>query len=266
MANTRARLRAVKKIPQCDARLKINSIFAGSKINRHNDHVPLPIHYAYSCAPAQAIPRSDCLRRSVFLGICVCHSLFNGIIRLAGGVSLHRLRCLKEKMHMKYYIKWFVGLVLMLASISMLSTGLFITALCYALGSIVCLPPLSFLTNEWSSGSKYLAFIVFMVSGLFSTPRGTIVDPVRTIGTQAQSNILKKKFSSHEVDSILASDSIALKDSVIPVTYTSKTTPSETRILRKQSDDRIYYRGPRGGCYYINGNGKKTYVDRSICD
>ena len=27
-----------------------------------------------------------------------------------------------------------------------------------------------------------------------------------------------------------------------------------------------YIRGPRGGCYYINGNGNKTYVDRSMCN
>jgi hypothetical protein len=26
-----------------------------------------------------------------------------------------------------------------------------------------------------------------------------------------------------------------------------------------------YITGPRGGCYYINGNGNKTYVDRSLC-
>lgn len=26
-----------------------------------------------------------------------------------------------------------------------------------------------------------------------------------------------------------------------------------------------YITGPRGGCYYINGNGNKTYVDRSMC-
>lgn len=26
-----------------------------------------------------------------------------------------------------------------------------------------------------------------------------------------------------------------------------------------------YIRGPRGGCYYINRNGNKTYVDRSLC-
>lgn len=32
-----------------------------------------------------------------------------------------------------------------------------------------------------------------------------------------------------------------------------------------QSSYRMYYLGPRGGCYYINSNGNKTYVDRSNC-
>ena len=26
-----------------------------------------------------------------------------------------------------------------------------------------------------------------------------------------------------------------------------------------------YIQGPRGGCYYINSNGNKTYVDRGFC-
>lgn len=29
---------------------------------------------------------------------------------------------------------------------------------------------------------------------------------------------------------------------------------------------RTYIHGPRGGCYYINRNGGKTYVDRSLCN
>ena len=29
---------------------------------------------------------------------------------------------------------------------------------------------------------------------------------------------------------------------------------------------RAYHRGPRGGCYYINSRGNKTYVARSMCD
>lgn len=32
------------------------------------------------------------------------------------------------------------------------------------------------------------------------------------------------------------------------------------------STSRIYIRGPRGGCYYINSNGNKIYVDRSVCN
>jgi len=27
----------------------------------------------------------------------------------------------------------------------------------------------------------------------------------------------------------------------------------------------VYITGPKGGCYYINKKGNKTYVDRSLC-
>lgn len=28
----------------------------------------------------------------------------------------------------------------------------------------------------------------------------------------------------------------------------------------------VLQRGPRGGCYYVNKNGNKSYVSRSCCD
>ena len=31
------------------------------------------------------------------------------------------------------------------------------------------------------------------------------------------------------------------------------------------SGSKRYISGPRGGCYYLNGNGNKSYVDRSLC-
>jgi hypothetical protein len=34
----------------------------------------------------------------------------------------------------------------------------------------------------------------------------------------------------------------------------------------RQPRSSMYIRGPRGGCYYINSHGNKTYVDRSLCD
>jgi hypothetical protein len=47
-------------------------------------------------------------------------------------------------------------------------------------------------------------------------------------------------------------------------TYRS-SQPTTTRPTQSGTY-RTYYRGPRGGCYYINSNGNKTYVDRSVCD
>lgn len=44
----------------------------------------------------------------------------------------------------------------------------------------------------------------------------------------------------------------------------SKATREEGRQTRG-ADGRTYIQGPRGGCYYINANGNKTYVDHSMC-
>lgn len=35
---------------------------------------------------------------------------------------------------------------------------------------------------------------------------------------------------------------------------------------RTSSGSRSYIRGPRGGCYYYSGSGRKVYVDRSLCN
>lgn len=47
------------------------------------------------------------------------------------------------------------------------------------------------------------------------------------------------------------------------------TAPSETYSLpqsTRSTADKTYIRGPRGGCYYISGSGRKVYVDRSMCN
>lgn len=53
--------------------------------------------------------------------------------------------------------------------------------------------------------------------------------------------------------------------------YTPENKKSENEATDSTSNDdddesaSRYITGPRGGCYYINGNGNKTYVDRSMC-
>lgn len=46
----------------------------------------------------------------------------------------------------------------------------------------------------------------------------------------------------------------------------SSPAPRRTNTSKSSSSSRNYIRGPRGGCYYINSNGNKTYVDRSTCN
>ncbi len=52
---------------------------------------------------------------------------------------------------------------------------------------------------------------------------------------------------------------------VAPVQQNVYSAP--TYKLGYSSGSRVvrYIRGPRGGCYYINSNGNKTYVARSLC-
>lgn len=38
-----------------------------------------------------------------------------------------------------------------------------------------------------------------------------------------------------------------------------------TLLVQRWSMPDAYFTGPRGGCYYIERNGEKTYVDRSYC-
>ncbi len=45
-----------------------------------------------------------------------------------------------------------------------------------------------------------------------------------------------------------------------------ETAATYAAPYRRAVDTRIYYTGPRGGCYYINGNGRKEYVDHSFCN
>ena len=55
-----------------------------------------------------------------------------------------------------------------------------------------------------------------------------------------------------------------------PTRYSStRTSYSKKRTSysssRRSYSSRSYHIGPRGGCYYINSRGNKTYVDRSLC-
>ncbi|NDV43335.1 hypothetical protein [Flagellimonas sediminis] len=77
---------------------------------------------------------------------------------------------------------------------------------------------------------------------------------------QYYTNYSKSKAAQNSISP--STNSLTKEKSSNPPTSSYK---SSTRT-KSYSTSRRYIRGPRGGCYYINSNGNKTYVDRSLCN
>lgn len=63
---------------------------------------------------------------------------------------------------------------------------------------------------------------------------------------------------------ILSKPKITIVKKEAPKPPPKKKTPPKP-IKKKPTETRTYIIGKRGGCYYINSNGNKTYVDKSFC-
>lgn len=62
-----------------------------------------------------------------------------------------------------------------------------------------------------------------------------------------------------------ASDLVQTRAPAAPQRALSSGSTSSSGSRRRSGGGRQLHMGPRGGCYYINSNGNKTYVDRSEC-
>lgn len=121
-------------------------------------------------------------------------------------------------------------------------------------------------------------FALFLLLGLLAT----IFD-----STDSNSKPLKSANNTVNVNDSISLDSLPKNDTTIKgfastsaetakkqtdVTKAKETTvkksapAKQAKPKRKSRSSRTYYTGPRGGCYYINSNGNKTYVDRSFCN
>jgi len=62
------------------------------------------------------------------------------------------------------------------------------------------------------------------------------------------------------------SNSVNNNSSNYSPSYKRSKKNNSTYRKKRYTSYRSYIRGPRGGCYYINSNGNKTYVSRSMCN
>lgn len=51
-----------------------------------------------------------------------------------------------------------------------------------------------------------------------------------------------------------------------PPSRPSRVRADSPSGVSSSSSGRSYIRGPRGGCYYYSGSGRKVYVDRGLCN
>lgn len=83
-------------------------------------------------------------------------------------------------------------------------------------------------------------------------------DGTKTVGNNLNTGTFVKRNGKWQV--------VAWQSTVVPDPDAKPTTlSSAAATTNKSSGSRVYQRGSRGGCYYLNASGRKTYVSRSYC-
>ncbi|WP_299778612.1 hypothetical protein [uncultured Formosa sp.] len=95
----------------------------------------------------------------------------------------------------------------------------------------------------------YGSFCGFM-NEIWINQNSTTINFIKSIDTNTK--------LTNEINSKPSNKENSNSSQITPNTYQPK--------IKKIRNYRTYYRGPRGGCYYINSNGNKSYVSRSLCN
>ncbi|MBQ4819618.1 hypothetical protein [Aquimarina sp. MMG016] len=122
-----------------------------------------------------------------------------------------------------------------------------------------------------------LIFLLFLAYyQIHSQSKETALYMRKELVKQRDDLIKKAERIQRRIDSIdrkLGSNKSSKQYLTKSVNYDSETNYSnslESNTTRKKRykprTTKTYYRGPRGGCYYINSNGNKTYVSKSMCN
>ena len=201
---------------------------------------------------------------------------------------------MKQILHLLLsYSGWIIGSILILSSLVGLSQGQS-AAFLLLIAGIVCIPvfPAYFskyigmdLAPKW----RWSSFaILFMSAGaLLPKDESKPVKPVN-LSTKSPDTVVVKKEPEPKKDIVVIPEKVdtvvrekKLEASVpAPVKKEPEPLPLSAPVKRaarqpsngdgvndyRPRSSQRYTRGSRGGCYYINSNGKKTYVDRSLCN
>lgn len=92
----------------------------------------------------------------------------------------------------------------------------------------------------------------------------TRADGTRTVGNNLNTGTFIKRSGKWQV--------VAWQSTTVPPPASASETRSAavisspaTAAKPASSTDRVYQKGPRGGCFYVNASGSKVYVDKKFC-
>ena len=87
----------------------------------------------------------------------------------------------------------------------------------------------------------------------------TKADGTKTVGNNLNTGTFIKRNGKWQA--------VAWQSTIVPETKPAAltTSPATKAVPVTPSVTRVYQKGPRGGCYYLNSSGSKIYVDHKYC-
>lgn len=184
--------------------------------------------------------------------------------------------------------RWFFGILFGTSAIAVFLTGQVFPGILWIFTTVIALPPTAkFLEQRMKWGmapwQKFVLAAASCLAGLgnltqppgtessnkpkFDPPPAVVRDTVcvrDTIVKEVKNNPRPAKKPRKKV----LSPKPAEVNTLTPQVYSpleAKPKPKKESRSTCSYNGRTLHVGPRGGCYYINSNGNKTYVDRSYC-
>lgn len=117
----------------------------------------------------------------------------------------------------------------------------------------------------------YKIIVLYSESGsVNSTSKVIAVNFPNTNGENKETSWLKYVTTVTEIEkqsgaSFFSSLPISTQNTLKSQKYDAANSPFDVDAPVRSYNGHVLQIGPRGGCYYINSNGNKTYVDRSFC-
>lgn len=195
--------------------------------------------------------------------------------------------------NLKVLIRWFIGILCLFMSFSSMILQSYTSGILFLSTALVLIPPVfafieETLNIQTKREVKYGLVLTGYVASMMTmnpkmpeqmsvteekrivtdTVKVIVRDTIKTVVDEPKKAAVvgAKKAAVVETKKAAVVDKTLSSSLVASTKEKSSTSTPKVQLKSKRGRTSQYITGPRGGCYYINANGKKTYVDHSYCN